>query len=208
MTELSRRDALKLLATGTAAGAFGITEDVQLRAATVARAVAEGSAAPYAPRFFTAHEWATVRLLADYIIPRDERSGSATEAGAPEYIDFVLADQTPAPKRMAPTTAQMAMRGGLAWLDGESRHRFTTSFLQATDAQRRQLLDDIAWPAKARAEMRPGVAFFSRLRDMTAAGFFSSKMGVRDVQYLGNTVVTEWKGCPPEALKHVGITPG
>jgi hypothetical protein len=208
MTELSRRDALKLLATGTAAGAFAITDDVQLRAAAVARTVAEGSAAPYAPKFFTAHEWATVRMLADYIIPRDERSGSATEAGAPEYIDFILADQTPAPKRMAPSPAQVAMRGGLAWLDGESRRRFTTSFLQASDAQRRQLLDDIAWPAKARPEMRPGVAFFTRMRDMTAAGFFSSKMGVRDVQYLGNAVVTEWKGCPPEALRHVGLADG
>lgn len=208
MSELSRRDALKLLATGTAAGAFGITEDMQLRAAAVARSVAEGSTAPYAPKFFTAHEWATVRLLADYIIPRDERSGSATEAGAPEYIDFVLADQTPAPKRMAPSAAQVAMRGGLAWLDGESRRRFTKSFLQATDVQRRQLLDDIAWPAKARPAMRPGVAFFNRMRDLTAAGFFSSKMGVRDVRYLGNAVVTEWKGCPPEALEHVGVSEG
>jgi hypothetical protein len=203
---LSRRDALKLLASGTAAGAFGITEDTRLRAAEVARAVADGVAAPYAPKFFTPHEWATVRVLADYIIPRDERSGSATDAGAPEFIDFVLADQTPAPGRMAPSNAQVAMRGGLAWLDGECRKRFARTFLQAGDAERRQLLDDIAWPGKARAEMRPGVAFFNRMRDMTASGFFSSRMGVRDVRYLGNTFVTEWKGCPPEALKHVGVS--
>jgi len=109
---------------------------------------------------------------------------------------------------MAPSGAQVAMRGGLAWLDAECRTRFTRTFLQASDAERRQVLDDIAWPAKARPEMRPGVAFFSRMRDMTASGFFSSKMGVRDVRYLGNTFVAEWKGCPPEALEHVGVSAG
>jgi hypothetical protein len=98
------------------------------------------------------------------------------------------------------------MRGGLAWMDGEARHRFQASFVDATDAQRRQILDDIAWPAKARPEMSHGVAFFNRIRDYTASGFFSTAAGWRDVRYIGNVFNPGWDGCPPAALNKLGVT--
>lgn len=101
--------------------------------------------------------------------------------------------------------ARRAMRGGLAWLDTECVERFGHPFLACTDAERRALLDLIAWPAKAPPELSHGVAFFSRVRDLTASGFWSSKMGIADLQYLGNTAVAEWTGCPPEALAKLGV---
>ena len=154
------------------------------------------SVTPYAPTFFTPHEWETVRLLADLVIPRDERSGSATDAGVPEFMDFMMGDRP---------DGQVPMRGGLAWLDNEAYERTGKTFLTSAEAERTAILDDVAWPKKARPEMSQGVAFFNMFRDMTASGFWTSKMGVTDLDYQGNTFVAEWKGCPPEALQKLGV---
>ena len=159
------------------------------------RALAAGE--PYAPKFFTAHEWRTVRVLVDDIIPRDARSGSATDAGVPEFMDFMMRDQP---------AGQLPMRGGLRWLDTASRARFGATFADGSSAQRAALLDDIAWPARARAEMSQGVAFFTMFRNLTASGFWTSRMGVADLQYIGNQVVHEWQGCPPAALAKLGVS--
>ncbi|HET7457154.1 MAG TPA: gluconate 2-dehydrogenase subunit 3 family protein [Gemmatimonadaceae bacterium] len=155
---------------------------------------------PASPRFFTTREWKTVRLLADYVIPRDDRSGSATDAKAPEFVDFMLADKE------TKESTRIAMRGGLAWLDLESRRRFQKTFVGATDAQRRQILDDIAWPAKAKPEHSAGVAFFTRFRDAIASGFYSSAMGWKDLQYVGNVANPTWQGCPAPALAKLGVS--
>ena len=218
--QVSRRGALKAMAAAAAVpvlGTFEVSEEHRLRAREAAESavLAETQGAPYAPKFFTRHEYQTVRVLVDYIIPRDERSGSATDAGVPQYMDFVLSDQTPPPgppnptRRfyVAPTAAQINVRGGLAWLDTECARRFGAgkTFLTATDPQRREVLDDIAWPAKARPELSHGVAFFTRMRDMTAAGFFSSKMGVQDLRYIGNMPMATWEGCPPNVLQKLGV---
>ena len=158
---------------------------------------------PPAPKFFTAPEWATVRLLADAVIPRDERSGSATDALVPEFIDFILDD--PLAEAREKESLQTRVRGGLAWLDRECRGRFSKPFVECAGNERTAVLDDIAWPEKARPEMGPGVAFFSLFRDLVASGFWSSRMGVEDLRYTGNTFVAEWKGCPPEVLGKIGL---
>ena len=217
---VDRRSALKAMTAAAAVpllGGFATSEDQLLRAKEAAETavLAEMQGTEYVPKFFTRHEYQTVKVLADYIIPRDERSGSASDAGAPQYIDFVLSDQTPPPgppnptRRfyVAPTPAQINMRGGLAWLDRECATRFGTgkTFLTSSDAQRRQVLDDIAFPAKSKPELSHGVSFFNRMRDMTAAGFFSSKMGVQDLKYMGNVMMTKWDGCPPEVLTKLGV---
>ncbi|HEU4564387.1 MAG TPA: gluconate 2-dehydrogenase subunit 3 family protein [Gemmatimonadaceae bacterium] len=154
---------------------------------------------PSAPAFFTPHEWETVRALADMVIPRDERSGSATDAGVPEFMDFIMTEYP---------AQQLPMRGGLAWLDAECRQRFARPFVECAGHERAAVLDDIAWPARARPEMSHGVAFFNRFRDLTASGFWSSKTGVEDLRYRGNTFVQEWKGCPEEALAKIGVKGG
>lgn len=198
-TTLDRREAVKALALLPFAFSFDLSVAQRERAAQV---FTETSLAPvYVPKFFTRSEWSTVRMLADYIIPRDERSGGATDAKVPEYMDFLLSDKE------ASDSSRIAMRGGLGWLDLESEERFGSAFVRCTDAQRRQVLDDVAWPAKARPELSHGVAFFNRFRDLTASGFFSSEMGWKDVRYIGNTFNPDWKGCPPEANARLGVTP-
>ena len=194
-TAMSRREALGALALASLTTAFRWTPAEAERAARLAREAITAKS-PFAPAFFTPHEWETVRLLADLVIPRDERSGSATDAGVPEYMDFMLNDRP---------DGQTPMRGGLAWLDNEAYERFGKTFVAATEAQRTAILDDIAWPKKARPEMSQGVAFFNMFRDMTASGFWSSKIGITDLGYQGNTFVAEWKGCPPEALAKLGV---
>jgi hypothetical protein len=158
---------------------------------------------PYRPKFFTAGEWATVRVLADIVIPRDERSGSATDAGVPEFMDFILDD--PLADVRERERLQTRMRGGLAWLERECVRRCGKGFAEATPVERTALLDDIAFPAKARPEMEPGAAFFTLFRDLTASGFWSSKMGVDDLRFMGNTFVAEWTGCPPDVLAKAGL---
>jgi hypothetical protein len=199
MSEMNRRHALKVLGLAPLAATIGVAPAHLER---VARAMEnlEATGAPGAPAFFTAHEWTTVRLLVDYIIPRDERSGSATDAKVPEFMDFLLSDKD------ASLQQKTSMQGGLAWLDNECQHRFSKSFVGSSDAQRRQVLDDIAWPAKARPETHHGVLFFSHFRDLTASGFYSTQMGWQDVQYKGNVALPAWNGCPPEALAKLGVS--
>ncbi|HVH67909.1 MAG TPA: gluconate 2-dehydrogenase subunit 3 family protein [Gemmatimonadales bacterium] len=189
---MKRRESIKLLAS--AAGLALTPAQVQRAAEYAAKARGWGA---YEPKHFTPHEWDTVRLLVDLIIPKDERSGSAIDAGVPEFMDFMLGDDR---------DLETPIRGGLAWLDHECDDRYGKTFLTASDAERTGVLNDIAWPKRAKPEHAAGVAFFNSFRDLTASGFFSSRMGVQDLRYIGNTFVAEWKGCPPEALAKLGVS--
>lgn len=195
---MDRRDAVKAMAALPFALSWDLSAPQMERASRVFALPA--STAAFAPQFFSPAEWETVRMLVDYIIPRDARSGSATDAKVPEYMDWLMADKE------ASETTRVAMRGGLGWLDLECSERFGETFVKSSDAQRRQVLDDIAWPKKARPEMRHGVAFFNRFRDLTAAGFFSSEMGYKDVKFVGNVFNPDWNGCPPEAMQKLGVS--
>jgi len=197
--EMSRRDAVQLLATLPVAAflSWPTAEQEKVRrfVDSAMRAAAEGT--PFAPKFFTPAELRTARILADMIIPRDERSGSASDAGVLEFMDFTMIDRP---------AAQKWMRAGLAWIDAQSNSRFAKSFADATGSQREAILNDIAWPARATPAMADGVSFFNRFRDMTASGFWSSRVGVKDLKYEGNLFVADWNGCPPAALKKLGVT--
>jgi hypothetical protein len=199
MTGISRRDALARIAAASALGAITWSSAQAERAAEHLRSLDGAGAPPYAPKFFSPHEWATVVILVDYVIPRDERSGSATDAKVPEFMDWILADAN------SSDTTRTAMRGGLAWMDLACEDRFAKTFAASSDAPRRSLLDEIAWPKKAKPEVSQGGAFFSRFRDFTASGFFSSAMGWKDVRYVGNVAVMEWNGCPPAAMEKLGV---
>ena len=198
--EMGRREAVSILALLPIAAAFGWSPDEAERAAQRATdtldALAEAGET-YAPKFFTQHEWRTVRVLEDLIIPRDARSGSATDAGVPAFMDFIL---------MEFRSNQKRMREGLAWVDAECQRRHSKTFFASTPAERTALLDDIAWPERAKPAMKDGVAFFNYIRDFTASGFWSSQMGVRDLRYIGNIAVAKWNGCPPAALRKLGVS--
>jgi gluconate 2-dehydrogenase gamma chain len=202
---LTRRRALQILGAVPVATALGaqqpVTQQKPLQPPTTGQSPSTATVgAAHGPKFFNKHEWATVAMLADYIIPRDDRSGSATDAKVPEYMDFLLAEKDANPAN------QVAMHGGLAWLDTECQKRFQKTFITATDKQRREVLDDIAYPEKAKPEMRYGVNFFNRFRDMTASGFFSSAIGWKDLQYIGNVFNPGYDGCPPAALQKLGVS--
>lgn len=194
--ELTRREAVQLLGALPFVTLFTLPAADRERAqAFVDAALSEGAA--FAPKFFTADEFRTVGVLADMIIPRDERSGSATDAGTPEFMDFMMIDRP---------GNQQWMRDGLAWLNAQSNSRFSKTFVQASTSEREAILNDIAWPARAPASLAAGVSFFNRFRDLTATGFWSSRIGVKDLRYVGNVFVQEWNGCPPAALKKLGVT--
>jgi hypothetical protein len=205
MTDINRRAALKVLGVLPAIGALGVAEAQQPtvpHATPNQPATATPQPARSAPKrqFFTAKEWRTVGVLADDIIPRDATSGSATEAGVPQYIDTQLS----LPEESEAT--RVAVRGGLRWLDTESRQRFGVAYASASAAQRHQILDDISWPDRAKPEHSHGVAFFGRFRDMVASGFFSSPMGWKDLRYAGNVFNPNWDGCPPAALAKLKVS--
>lgn len=200
MIEIGRRDALRMIGAAPLAVYFGVgaaqAEVARDHAAEALSAAAKGQS--YTPKFFTAHEWETVRVLVDLILPRDERSGSATDAGVPEFMDFLMSD--PEEDDRARESRQTGMRGGLAWIDSECRRRFGRSFLEGSDAEHRSLLDEIAY-----AKESHGSSFFAGFRDLTASGFWSSEMGVEDLGYVGNKFAPDWQGPPPEILRRLGI---
>ena len=196
MNRISRRHALELIVGAPAAATLVWTPAEARQAHEHAERARAQAKAPFKPKFFTAHEYATVAVLVDLIIPRDERSGSATDAGVPAFMDFIMVDD---PKK------QVAMRGGLALLDRLATERFGKRIVQSTEAQRRQLLDEVAYTTNADPTVAHAVAFFSSFRDLTASGFWSTKMGVTDLQYQGNVFVEEWNGCPAPALEKLGV---
>lgn len=148
-----------------------------------------------ADTFFTPHEMATITVLGDIIIPKDERSGSASDAKVPEFIEFIVKDMP---------DHQWPMRGGLRWLDVQCLNRYNKPFKDCSSGQQIEMVDAIAYPAKAKPEMQQGVAFFNRLRNLVASGFFTSKMGIEDLGYVGNKA-NQWQGVPPEIIKQYGL---
>ena len=213
---MNRRRALKVLGAATLGGASILeaqaTQQTPVQPHTTPSPPATTRPQPAnnrpARHFFTAREMRTLRVLADDVIPRDHRSPSATEVGVPAFIDFHLS---------VPETSdadRVAWRGGLRWMDTESRKRFGVPYATASTAQRHAILDDISFPhgvpqdvlqRGAPPALRYGGVFFARARDMIAAGFFSTPEGWKDLRYEGNTFVPEWKGCPPEALAKLGV---
>lgn len=144
-----------------------------------------------AEKFFTPEEMATITILADIIIPRDDVSGSASDAKVPDFIEFIVKDM---PHHQVP------MRGGLRWLDVQCLNRYEKPFKDCSQQQQMEMVDAIAWPKKAKPELAQGVSFFSLMRNLTATGFYTSEIGVKDVGYVGNTP-NQWNGVPDDVLK-------
>ena len=145
--------------------------------------------------FFTPQEMATITILGDIIIPKDEVSGSASDAKVPEFIEFIVKDM---PEHQTP------MRGGLRWLDMQCLKKYDKPFKDCNRNQQMEMVDEIAWPKKAKPEMRPGVAFFNLMRNLTATGFYTSEIGVRDIGYIGNQP-NQWNGVPEDVLKRYNL---
>jgi len=188
MDKVTRRTILHVI--GAAGGAGALASE-----AAEAQTAKPAPAAPYHRKVFDDRQWRTVRVLCDLILPADEHSGSATQAGVPEFLDDWLDFRK---EQDGNDRLEAEILGGLAWLDRESMRLSEKSFADAAPAQQKQILDRIAWPERAAAADRHGVAFFSRFRDLTVNGFYSSKMGIADLPYLGNKALMDWQGCDPK----------
>ncbi|MBS1527773.1 MAG: gluconate 2-dehydrogenase subunit 3 family protein [Bacteroidetes bacterium] len=204
---MNRRDSLKALGIGTLsasallAGCGPKTAEENESEAAAADITGrqpyeiERDKALFKQTFFDKHEMATIAVLADLIIPRDARSGSATDAKVPEFIEFIVKDE---PEH------QLPMRGGLKWLDVHCLDSYDSAFIDCKPDQQKAVLDQIAYPALAKPEVQQGVAFFNKMRDLTAIGFFTTKMGIEDLGYKGNTP-GKWEGVPEDVLKQYGL---
>ena len=188
---ISRRDILRTLAVSAAGSVLKVipAEAAEYVHQMVHKEKAAAPAGTYTPKYFSASQYATLLFLCDTIIPKDEKSGGAVEAGAPEFIDLLTSENP---------EFQLKLGGGLFWLDGTCTDRYGKVFMECAPEQKKEILDLIAFRknAKKDASLSQGVAFFSFLRNLTCDGFYTSKIGIADLQYMGNTVVREFPGCP------------
>lgn len=148
-----------------------------------------------APKFFNEHEMATITVLGDIIIPKDAVSGSASDAKVPEFIEFIVKDM---PEHQVP------VRGGLRWLDLHSFNKHGKSFVACSKQEQIGIVDEIAYPKKAKPEVSQGVSFFNKMRDLVTTGFYTAEIGVKDLGYMGNQP-NQWNGVPDDVLKHHGF---
>jgi hypothetical protein len=190
---ISRRDVLRTLAFGAASSS--VLQVIPAAAAEYVHQMVhkEKAAAPagkYTPKLFSAPQYATFIALCDAIIPKDEKSGGAVEAGAPEFIDLLASENE---------KYQLRLGGGLFWLDSFCTDRYGKVFLECSPEQKKEVLDLIAYRknAKQDSSLSQGVAFFAFLRRLTCDGFYTSKIGIADLQYIGNATLSEFPGCPP-----------
>lgn len=146
-------------------------------------------------KFFDEHEIKTIAVISDIIIPKDDVSGSATNAGVPDFIEFMAKDRP---------AYQTPLRGGIKWLDLQCMRRYNADFASCNHDQQIEMVDEIAYPEQAKPEMKPGVAFFNTMRDLTACGFFTSKIGLQDIGYMGNRP-NQWDGVPQDVLDQYGL---
>ena len=203
---MDRRESLKALAVGTVSASLLLDackpadKERDAKSTTAAKKEDNFDRQPEEKRlyeeltsykFFTADEMATITVLGDIIIPKDDVSGSASDAGVPDFIEFIVKDM---PEHQVP------MRGGLRWLDLQCLNRHGKAFKDCSREQQIAMVDQIAYPAKAKPEMQAGVSFFNRMRNLTATGFYTSEIGVKDLGYMGNSP-NQWKGVPDDVLK-------
>jgi gluconate 2-dehydrogenase gamma chain len=202
---MKRRDLLKNMSLGVSAFGLAAVPSTDLVAAPPEapikvpngrlREEAIRDAKLKAEKFFTPHELQTVTVLSDIIIPADAISGSASQSGVPAFIEFMMKDQ---PQN------QTKMRGGLMWLDLESKKRFQKKFIACLKAQQLEIVEDIAYPNDVKPAFAQGASFFSHIRNFVVTGFYSSQMGHKDIGYLGNTP-NKWLGVPEDVVKKYAL---
>lgn len=191
----TRRNVLQILGAVPATAIAANSAAAQTHTHPSFAPQAAAASGPYKRQTFDDHQWETVQVLCDLIIPADEHSGSATQAGVPEFLDDWIAYRT---EQDGNEDLKAQIFGGLMWLDRESKAKNENPFAQTTPEQQKQLLDRIAYPNKAAREDHAWVRFFDEFRSLTVGGYFSSKMGVAALPYLGNKAVSNWIGCDPK----------
>ena len=195
-TGITRRDVLRQLALAVSAAGAGAFNVEAARVVHALAGEARAQAGGYSPAAFGAHEFRTVTRLAELIVPADEGGGSAVDAGAPEFIDL-LCSQNDALARI--------YADGLAWLDTTTRRAHGLSFVDASATLQREMLDGLVAAERGEAssaDLRAGAGFFNWVRRMTVDAYYTSPIGIADVGFEGNRVLTAYE-TPREALDFV-----
>lgn len=186
----SRRNLLKSLTVGAAAGSVLLAIPMEAAEHVHHMIATEKAAGPYTPKYFTDAQYKLLTLLCGTILPADADSAGAIEAGAPEFIDLLTSENT---------EYQRLLGGGLLWLDEQCLSRYNNGYLKCTSEQQKTMLDHIAYRKNAEQEkdLLHGLEFFTLLRNLTSDGFFTSKIGIEYLGYIGNTFLLDFPGCPP-----------
>lgn len=212
----NRREVIRALALGLTAAGGGVM-DADAAQHVHQETAAQKAKGPYKVKEFQPHEFKTIQRLAVIIVPADDVSGSAIDAGAPEFID-TLASQN--------VKLAEIFHGGLAWLDAEMRQRYEKSFLEAAEKQQLEMLDILVaadreeaarkseelvyrrsndyrqfsnYTVKRPSPLGPGITFFDWIRKMTVDAFYTSPIGIKDLDYRGNKGMTKYT-VPQEAI--------
>jgi gluconate 2-dehydrogenase gamma chain len=173
-SRVSRRQALKSIAASVTLGGMPLeaAQHVHEHAAEVKK-----KTGVYKPKLFNADEYKTIARLTELILPADEVSGSALDAGGPEFIDIIASHNG---------EIGNLLLGGLSWLDRQMERRNGTTFVSSSPQQQSEMLDIIAFRKNATGENAIGVRFFDWMRRLTADAFYTSPIGVKDLGYMGN----------------------
>ena len=142
---------------------------------------------------------ATATMLSDLIIPADDESPAASKVGVIDFIDEWISAPYPNNQKDKPVVVN-----GLAWLDQESQRRFKNSFSALTEQERIAICDDLSAPKPA-AQFEEAAKFFARYRALTAGGYYTTPVGMKDLRYVGNVATATFDGPPPEVLKRLGL---
>jgi hypothetical protein len=205
---MNRRENLKLLFTGSIGTGLLLTNctpDAQkippppVISGTIGGRTAEENLRDQklmADHFFTEEEKKKMTVLVDIVMPKDSESPAASEVGTVDFIDFMMIDQ---PSNQTP------MRGGLMWLDYEADERFGKTFLDLSQVETMEIIDDVAWPDTAKPEFEGGVKWFNLVRNFAATGFFSTEAGWKYMDYRGNKA-NVWDGVPQEVMAKHGVS--
>lgn len=215
----TRRDALRKIALGLTAAGSAMDLNAQEAQHVHSAVAADTKGGKYKPKVFNEHEWATVTRLSALVVPADDRSGSAVDAGAPQFIDLLCSQNK---------DLTAIFTGGLSWFDAEMRKRTGKEFASATPAEQTSFLDAIVaaertvreqsaetvlfarapqykgfsdYTVKPGTDLAPGVRFFDWARRLIVDAFYTSPIGIKDVEYIGNQVVSKYE-VPQEAIDY------
>ncbi|KYG73515.1 Tat pathway signal protein [Roseivirga spongicola] len=201
---MDRRDSLKSLLVGSVAGGLLVTGCAPGSENAEVPEVASNDLPGYgrtekekehdrkvlAQEFLNEHELETIAVLVDIILPSNADFGSASDAGVVDFIDFIVKDMP---------NNQLPIRGGIAWLDSHSNKLHNKVFKDLTLEEQKAICDTIAYPGKTAPELMAGERFFTRMRNLTMTGYFTSEMGIKDLGYQGNRPGV-WDGVPADVL--------
>jgi gluconate 2-dehydrogenase gamma chain len=215
MSDISRRDLLRNIAAAVTVVGTGTLDPQAAKHVHGEVGKEKKSEGAYTPKCFNPHEYSTLSTLTEIIIPTDDQSGGAQEAGAPEFIDLLSSQNE--------ELANIFI-GGILWLDRQMQRRYSTSFLAASKAQQTEMLDLLAkatdekkeipayevaeeyrgfqdYRGKPPSPLAAGTRFFQWTRRMTVDAFYTSPIGIKDVGFKGNGYSTEYV-VPKESIQY------